>query len=194
MAPISLRLGNTPKFLDRLVTNREATQHASVPGGDQRSTPDADLEHQAFVLMDKLEQLLTQLSNPMQPPSRTQTLAFLSNITNDIVVFAEQLPMDQRFLSLQALVDIAPGNYSQLHSAHISNHRLATSALLAFSADPRIFRGLSNDLLRIINIYLNIFAIAFDTTESKEQWLARFKGFTIDLAIAVHNMQADKFT
>ncbi|MCZ6871952.1 MAG: hypothetical protein O7G88_00245 [bacterium] len=156
------------------------------------SASGANLEHQAFVLMAELEQLLTQLGNPTQPPSRTQALGFLTDIANYIIVFAEQLPIDHHHLSLEALVEIAPSNYSQLHIAHISNGRLTTSALPELSADPRTFRGLSNDLLRVINIYLNIFAIVFEPTESKVQWLTLFKGFTIDLAITVHNMQPDK--
>lgn len=192
MAPISLKRGTTPTFRDDPVSNTETTPHASTPGVDMFSDIDTTIEHQALVLMAKLEQLLTKLGDLAQPPSRRQALELLVYITNYIVGFAEQLPIDHHHLSLHALVTLTPSNYSQLHNAHISEHRLAPSTLLALAANTRTFRGLSNDLLRVINIYLNIFAIAFDTSASKEQWLTRFKGFTIDLAITVHNMQADK--
>lgn len=193
MAPISLRQGHTPTFRDDLASNTETPHPSSTPGVDMISDSDTNTEHQALVLMAKLEQLLTKLGDLAQPPSRRQALELLIYITNYIVGFAERLPIDHHQLSLQALVTITASNYAQLHNAHISDHRLATPTLLPLAANTRTFRGLSNDLLRVINIYLNIFAIAFETSESKEQWLTRFKGFTIDLAITVHNMQAGKF-
>lgn len=146
---------------------------------------DRSLECNALILMANLEQLLARLANSVQPPSEMLILEYLTHITNQIIAFAEQLAGPAQHLSLETLLGQEATTYTQRHSMPVSDGRLSVALMAKLSADPKSFRGLSNDILRIIHIYLNIFVLTFDDTPLREQWSALFKGFHDDLATAV---------
>ena len=154
----------------------------AVPGSVAR---DRSLASNALILMANLEQLVDHLANLARPPSELLILEYLTHITNQIIAFVEQLPAPVQHLSLETLLGQEAVNYTQRHRLPVANGRLSTAPLAELSADPKALRGLCNDILRVIHIYLNIFVLTFHDAPLHEQWSALFKGFHDDLVMTV---------
>ena len=155
---------------------------------------DETLEYDSMVLLSELEQFGTRLSDKMVRTSKVLALEYLTDLTNRIVEFAEQLPMAKTGkLSLDTLLQRDAGNYTQLRPQHVHNNRLA----LADFADlhqgilrhPNTFEGLSDDILRVVTIYLSVFVKAYRTPRIGEQWRTLYKGFIANLSKAIRDIQ-----
>jgi hypothetical protein len=88
------------------------------------------------------------------------------------------------------LIDRDVENYAQLRSQYVQENRLVLGAAEAgFSQDPNGFHQLSNDILRVVNIYLSTSVKAFHTPRISEQWKTLYTGFFVNLSKAVRSAQ-----
>ncbi len=154
--------------------------------------PDSILEYDSMVLMSKLEQFVIRLSDKTVQSSATLALEYLAELTNSIVAFAEQLPSPERKLSFETLLAKDHQNYTQLGPQHLSENRLSfqdhPELLQAVMNEPKMFNQLSNDILRVINIYLSVNVKAFHTPGMEDQWKTLYTGFYKHLVSAVREV------
>jgi len=170
----------------KLVMGLERHESPPLPVTQAFVWGDKSLACNALILMANLERFLARLADPAQPPAPDLVLEYLAHVTNQIMAFAEQLPDAVQPLSLSTLLGPETTTYRQRLGIAISDGRLSIASLAELSADPRTLRGLRNDILRVIHIYLNIFALTFNDTPLRELWLALFKGFHVDLVTTVN--------
>ena len=176
---------------DTTCGERSPAPPANPPTAQQQDTA---LEYDSMVLLSKLEQLTIRLSDKMVHTSKTLALRYLIELANCIVAFAEQLPAAQaQKLSLTLLLSKDSQNYAFLRSQHIHNERLCLEDFVDPRQDvlraPITFAELSQDMLRVINIYLSIFVSAFNSPRMREQWRTLYKGFFVSLTKTVRTIQ-----
>jgi hypothetical protein len=176
-------------------TTRQST--IAAPAGAAESTPieaeqrDTELEYNSMVLLSKLEQLVIRLSDNTVQKSMPLVIDALVELTNHLAEFSDQLPVAAtQKVSLAALIARDVENYAQLRSQHVQENRLVLGASAAgFGRDPNAFHQLSNDILRVINIYLSASVKAFHTPRISEQWKTLYTGFFVNLSKAVRSAQ-----
>jgi hypothetical protein len=169
-------------------------QSPDTPSSDV-TEQDTAMEYDSMVLLSKLEQLTIRLSDKMVHTSKTLALKYLFDLTNQVVEFAEHLPVTTKHkLSLTILVAKDVENYTVLRPPYIHDNRLALEDFVDPHRDvirpPHTFPGLSTDVLRVINIYLSVFVMAFRTPRMSEQWRTLYKGFFVSLTKIVRTIQA----
>jgi hypothetical protein len=152
---------------------------------------DTELEYGSMVLLSKLEQLVIRLSDNAVQKSTPLVIEALVELTNHLAEFSDQLPVAAtQKVSLAALIDRDVENYAQLRSQYVQENRLVLGAAEAgFSQDPNGFHQLSNDILRVVNIYLSTSVKAFHTPRISEQWKTLYTGFFVNLSKAVRSAQ-----
>ena len=167
------------------------------PGGAAEATTmdaeqrDTELEYNSMVLLSKLEQLVIRLSDNTVQKSMPLVIDALVELTNHLTEFSDQLPVAAtQKVSLAALIARDVENYAQLRSQHVQENRLVLGASAAgFGQDPSAFHQLSNDILRVVNIYLSASVKAFHTRRISEQWKTLYTGFFVNLSKAVRSAQ-----
>ncbi len=169
------------------------------PKVDRRSAlqmrRDTALEYDSIVLLSTLEQLYMQLSDKMMYASTPLALEYLVNLTNHLIAFTEKLPfaMAKKF-TLDALITRDRRQYSQLGLKHVRDGRLSFRAFEELHLQhgairhPNTFQQLSRDLLRIINICLNLCVKAFHAPEMRQQWQTVYSGFLVNLARVIQRL------
>ncbi|MDH3600818.1 MAG: hypothetical protein OEU26_14410, partial [Candidatus Tectomicrobia bacterium] len=152
---------------------------------------DTELEYGSMVLLSKLEQLVIRLSDNTVQKSMPLVIEALVELTNHLAEFSDQLPVvATQKVSLAALLDRDVENYAQLRSQYVQENRLVLGAAEAgFGQDPSAFHQLSNDILRVVNIYLSASVKAFHTPRISEQWKTLYTGFFVNLSKAVRSAQ-----
>jgi len=166
-------------------------------GGAAEATPmdaeqhDTELEYNSMVLLSKLEQLVIRLSDNTVQRSMPLVIDALVELTNHLAEFSEQLPVAAtQKVSLAALIARDVENYAQLRSQHVQENRLVLGAsATGFGQEPNAFHQLSNDILRVVNIYLSANVKAFHTPRISEQWKTLYTGFFVNLSKAVRSAQ-----
>jgi hypothetical protein len=169
----------------------------AAPAGAAEATPmdaeqrDTELEYNSMVLLSKLEQLVIRLSDNTVQKSRPLVIDALVELTNHLAEFSDQLSVAAtQKVSLAALIDRDVENYAQLRSQYVQGNRLVLGASAAgFGQEPNAFHQLSNDILRVVNIYLSASVKAFHTPRISEQWKTLYTGFFVNLSKAVRSAQ-----
>lgn len=158
------------------------------------ASQDSALEYDSMVLMSKLEQYVIKLSDKTAQASLTLALEHLVELTNHIVAFTEKLSPTGQMMSIEALLAKDQKNYGVLAPQHVKEHRLALGDDPALTQDalstPQTFQQFSDDILRVINIYLSINVKAFHTPRVAAQWQTLYKGFYKHLISAIRQIQA----
>lgn len=181
---------------DRLYKEQESKRESSeydVYSSNNDSDKDDYLEYNSMVLLSKLEQLMTRLSDNSIQKSVPIVTNILVDMANHIIEFSEELPVSgQKKVSLEILINRDRQNYRILNSKYIDNERLVVdiSNFIINSNSQDIFIDLSNDLLRIINVYLSASIKAFKSNRISEQWKTLYAGFFVNLSKSVHSSQA----
>ncbi len=174
--------------------SQAATEKPSTGASEAAASQDAALEYDSMVLMSKLEQYVIKLSDKAAQASLVLALEHLVDLTNHIVAFTEELSPTGQMMSLEALLTKDQKNYALLAPQHITKHRLALDNDPALTQDtlnkPKTFQQFSNDILRVINIYLSINVKAFHTPRVAAQWQTLYKGFYKHLISAIRQIQA----
>ena len=169
----------------------------AAPAGAVETTPmdaeqrDTELEYNSMVLLSKLEQLVIRLSDNTVQKSMPLVIDALVELTNHLAEFSDQLPVAAtQKVSLAALIDRDVENYAQLRSQYVQKNRLVLGAsATGFSQDPNTFHQLSNDILRVVNIYLSASVKAFHTPRISEQWKTLYTGFFVNLSKTIRSVQ-----
>jgi len=155
---------------------------------------DDTLEYDSMVLLSKLEQLMIKISDSSVQKSIPLVLESLVEMVNNVVEFAEQLPgTEQKKMSLKRLLNRDEQNYKTLNSNYINNERLVVESNSIVNSDNarQQFVDLSNDLLRLINVYLSASVKAFKSNHIGEQWKTLYTGFFVNLPKLIRSSQAD---
>jgi hypothetical protein len=159
---------------------------------------DTALEYDSMVLMSKLEQLAVRLNDKMVQASASLSLECLVNIANHLVEFTEKLPMAaaKRF-SLDVLLTRDRANYVHLGSSHVCNRRFSFDAFAELHIPqgvmqhPNTFQQLTQDLLRVSKVCLNICVRGFHASEMRQQWRTVYSGFLVHLAKTAKSVQTN---
>lgn len=170
---------------------------AAAPAESAEAAPmeaeqrDTELEYGCMVLLSKLEQLVIRLSDNTVQKSMPLVIEALVELINHLAEFSDQLPVAAgQKVSLAALIDRDVENYAQLRSQYVQANRLVLGAAEAgFGQDTNAFHQLSNDILRVVNIYLSANVKAFHTPRISEQWKTLYTGFFVNLSKAVRSAQ-----
>jgi hypothetical protein len=186
------------EVLDRAIeVNRtegeKLAQENTNSNSDQLSNDD-DLEYESMVLLSKLEQLMIKISDNTVQKSIPLVLEALIEMVNHVVEFAEKLPVsEQKKISLQRLLQRDDKNYKVLNLMYINNERLDVemSPIVNSQNAKEFFINLSNDLLRLINVYLSANVKAFKSEHIGEQWKTLYTGFFVNLTKSIRNSQSD---
>ncbi|MGE3540600.1 MAG: hypothetical protein AB7N91_24565 [Candidatus Tectimicrobiota bacterium] len=156
---------------------------------------DSALEYDSMVFLATAEQLAMRLSEPMMQASPLLALEYLIKLTNQLVEFTAQLPLaSAKKFTLETLLSRDRKNYSQLGLKHVRDGRLALEAFEALHVrqggmrHPNTFQQLCRDLLRVMNICLNICVKAFSAPETRQQWRTVYSGFLVNLARAIQRL------
>jgi hypothetical protein len=165
--------------------------------GSAEATPmdaeqrDTELEYNSMVLLSKLEQLVIRLSDNTVQKSMPLVIDALVELTNHLAEFSDQLPVAAtQKVSLAALITRDVENYAQLRSQHVQENRLVLGAsATGFGQEPNAFHQLSNDMLRVVNIYLSANVKAFYTPRISEQWKTLYTGFFVNLSKTIRSVQ-----
>ena len=198
MAQVSLNDGNQPVRHEDAEKVAKENQHAESRTAEASPSSaterDMALEYDSMVLLSKLEQFGIRLGEKTVQASKTLALEQLVDLTNHVVEFSTCLPMTKtRRLTLEAVISKDMKSYSQLRRQYIKNDRLALDTLVDQQQDvimePNTFQGLSNDLLRVVNVYLHVFVMAFDSPRMSEQWRMVYKGFYVNVAKSIQEIQ-----
>jgi hypothetical protein len=155
---------------------------------------DMSLEYDSMVLLSKLEQLVIQLGEKTVQASTTLALEYLAEMVNDMVEFFEHPPVATvRRLPLDTLLTKDLKNYTLLQPQYVTNNRLNLKLMTeqGMLKQPQMFQRLSNDILRIINIYLSLNVKAFQTPRMIEQWRTLYAGLLKHLVKALREIQAN---
>ena len=159
---------------------------------------DTALEYDSMVLMSKLEQLAVRLNDKTVQASASLSLECLVNIANHLIEFTEKLPMAaaKRF-SLDILITKTRANYVHLGPQHVRNRRFSFEAFTELHMPqgvmrhPNTFQQLTQDLLRVSNVCLNICVKGFHAPEMRQQWRTVYSGFLVHLAKTVKSVQTN---
>jgi|GEM_PF-2539866 len=157
---------------------------------------DTALEYDSMVLLSKIEQLGIRFNDKMVQASAALALECLVNIANQLVEFTEQLPLAaaKRF-SLDALITRDRAHYTHLGPHYIRQRRLVMEVFTELHLhqgamrDPAVFSQLTQDLLRVSNVCLNICVKAFHAPEMRQQWSKIYSGFLVHLVKAAKEIQ-----
>ena len=202
MAETSLRSADQAGLKKPAATFMDDEQAAQPPTADPLSSlemqQDTALEYDSMVLMSKLEQLAVRLNDKTVQASASLSLECLVNIANHLVEFTEKLPMAaaKRF-SLEVLITRERANYVHLGPQHMRNRRFSFDAFAEMHMPqgvmrhPNTFQQLTQDLLRVSNVCLNICVKAFHTSEMRQQWRTVYSGFLVHLAKTVKYVQTN---
>jgi hypothetical protein len=155
---------------------------------------DMALEYESMVLLSKLEQLVIQLGDKMVQASTPLALEYLLELVNDIVEFFEQSAVPTiRKLPLDVLLTRDLQNYTVLRPQYVSHNRLELQTLTdeGVLKQPPMFPRLSNDVLRVVNIYLSLNVKAFQAPRMTEQWRTLYAGFLKHLVKALRDIQTN---
>ena len=165
-----------------------AGPETGVPGGEEQDT---QLEYDSMVLLSKLEQLVIRLSDNSVQKSMPLVIEAMGELLNHLAEFSEQLPVaENQKLSLSALIERDAQNYTQLRPDFVQNNRLVLGdAEAGFGQDPAAFQQISNDILRVSNVYLSASVKAFSSPRVGEQWKTLYTGFFVNLSKAVRSAQ-----
>jgi hypothetical protein len=165
----------------------EASEAAPMNAEQQ----DTELEYNSMVLLSKLEQLVIRLSDTTVQKSMPLVIEALVELTNHLAGFSDQLLVAAtQKVSLAALIDRDVEHYAQLRSQYVQENRLVLGAAADdFSQEPSALHQLSNDILRVVNIYLSASVKAFHTPSISEQWKTLYTGFFVNLSKAVRSAQ-----
>ena len=181
---------------DRFCKEQESRQKSSeydAYSPDNDLDKDDCLEYNSMVLLSKLEQLTIKLSDNSIQKSMPIVTENLVEMANHVIEFAEVLPVpEQKKISLEMLINRDQQNYRILNSKYIDNERLLIdiSTFVNGNNAQEMFIDLSNDLLRIINVYLSASIKAFKSNRISEQWKTLYAGFFVNLSKSVRNSQA----
>jgi len=169
-------------------TSLGGVAEASPMDAEQRDT---ELEYNSMVLLSKLEQLVIRLSDNTIQKSMPLVIDALVELTNHLAEFSDQLPVAAtQKVSLAALIARDVENYAQLRSQHVQENRLVLGAsATGFGQEPNAFHQLSNDILRVVNIYLSANVKAFHTPRISEQWKTLYTGFFVNLSKTIRSVQ-----
>ena len=157
---------------------------------------DSALEYDSMVLMSKLEQLAVRLNDKTVQASASLSLECLVNIANHLIEFTEKLPMAaaKRF-SLDILITRTRADYVHLGPQHVRNRRFSFEACTELHMPqgvmrhPNTFQQLTQDLLRVSNVCLNICVKGFHAPEMRQQWRTVYSGFLVHLAKTLKSVQ-----
>jgi hypothetical protein len=155
---------------------------------------DMTLEYESMVLLSKLEQVVIRLGEKTAQASQALAVEYLLQLVNDIVEFFEQPAVPTlRKLSLETLLTKDLPNYAVLQPQHVTGNRLDLKALTepGLLKQPQLFLRLSNDVLRVVNIYLSLNVKAFQTSRMVEQWRTVYAGFLKHLVKALREIQTN---
>jgi hypothetical protein len=167
----------------------------NTQGTSDNSSRDDSLEYDSMVLLSKLEQLMIRISDSTVQKSIPLVIEALVEMANYVVEFAGQLPgLEQKKGSLRELLERDEQNYKILNPNYIDNERLGIeiSAVTDCANPQRIFIDLSNDLLRLINVYLSASVKVFKSDQISEQWKTLYTGFFVNLTKSVRSSQANQ--
>jgi hypothetical protein len=156
---------------------------------------DDSIEYDSMVLLSKLEQLMIKLSDNTDQRSISLVIEALVEMTNYVVEFTEHLPViERKKISLKELLDRDEKNYKILSSDYIDNKRLIVdNCTFTNCANPReVFIDLSNDLLRVVNVYLSSSVKSFKSNRVSKQWKTLYTGFFVNLTKLVRSSQTNQ--
>ncbi len=172
---------------DAVETASSGSETADPDGGDQ----DTELEYDSMVLLSKLEQLVIRLSDNAVQKSMPLVVEAMGELLNHLAEFSEQLPVaENQKLSLSALIERDAQDYAQLRADYVQNNRLVLGdAEAGFGQEPESFQQFSNDILRVVNVYLSASVKAFSSPRVGEQWKTLYTGFFVNLSKAVRSAQ-----
>ena len=202
MAETTLRTvgqGVLIKRADTFLRNEQATQSPTTATlSSLELQQDTALEYDSMVLMSKIEQLAVRLNDKMVQASASLSLECLVNIANHLVEFTEKLPMAaaKRF-SLDVLLTRDRANYVHLGSSHVRNRRFSFDAFAELHIPqgvmrhPHTFQQLTQDLLRVSNVCLNICVKGFHASDMRQQWRTVYSGFLVHLAKTAKSVQTN---
>jgi hypothetical protein len=178
---------------------RHPLSHEHYATGDNDTdsdiSKDDELEHDSMILLSKLEQLMIKISDSTVQKSIPLVIESLVDMANFVVEFAEQMPnSEQKKMSLIRLFSRDEQNYKMLNSTYIDNERLVVEIQsVVSSSDPKqLFIDLSNDILRLINVYLSASVKAFRSNHVSEQWKTLYTGFFVNLTKSVRSSQSNQ--
>jgi hypothetical protein len=158
---------------------------------------DDNLEYDSMVLLSKLEQIMIKLDDNTVQKSIPLVIEAMVETANHVIEFSEQLPIpEQKKILLQVLLDRDEKNYKILSSNYINNKLLEIkiSTITENDNPQQTFIDLSNDLLRVINVYLSASVKAFRSNRISEQWKTLYTGFFVNLTKSVRSSQANQQT
>jgi len=187
------------KRADAFLHNEQSTQPPTTATlSSLEIQQDTALEYDSMVLMSKLEQLAVRLNDMTVQASASLSLECLVNIANHLIEFTEKLPMAaaKRF-SLDVLLTRDRANYVHLGSSHVRNRRFSFEAFTELHMPqgvmrhPNTFQQLTQDLLRVSNVCLNICVKGFHAPEMRQQWRTVYSGFLVHLAKTVTSVQTN---
>lgn len=180
-------------------TNEESNASQGYPNSFEESASDTDqddsLEYDSMVLLSKLEQLTIKLSDKTVQKSAPLVIEALVDMANYVVEFSEQLPISEtKKIPLKMLLNRDEQNYKTLKIEYIQNERLViepTTVSESFQGQES-FTNISNDLLRVINVYLSASVKAYKSSRISEQWKTLYTGFFVNLTKSVRSSQANQ--
>ncbi len=154
------------------------------------------LEYDSMVLLSQLEQFSIRLTDTMMRASQALALEYLVQVVNCIVDFTEKLAIAQaRHYTLNALLTCGRTHYVCLGLGHVRDGRLSMAIFEQLHLrrgaviPPATFEHLSQDLMRIINICLNVCVKAFHAPGFQQQWRTVYTGFFVNLVHALQRLQ-----
>lgn len=158
---------------------------------------DMTLEYESMVLLSQLEQLTIRLADSVLQASEALALEYVVQVVNAMLAFTENLPLAQaRRFTLTTLLTRDGKNYARLGMDYVREGRLAMAVFEQLHIrrgtmrHPNTFQQLSRDLLRIMNICLNICVKAFHTPTLQQQWRTVYAGFLANLVRSLQKLQA----
>jgi hypothetical protein len=187
------------KRADAFLHNEQSTQPPTTATlSSLEIQQDTALEYDSMVLMSKLEQLAVRLNDMTVQASASLSMECLVNIANHLIEFTEKLPMAaaKRF-SLDVLIARTRANYVHLGPQHVRNRRFSFEAFTELHMPqgvmrhPNTFQQLTQDLLRVSNVCLNICVKGFHAPEMRQQWRTVYSGFLVHLAKTVTSVQTN---
>jgi hypothetical protein len=174
--------------------------HAPSIPVDTRSPEEVEqdmaLEYDSMVLLSHLEQLAMRLSDNIMQASAALALEYVVNLANHLIGFTEQLPLSlSSNFTLETLIVRDRQHYAHLGLKYVRDGRLDMAAFEELHIKqgairhPNTFQQLSKDVLRVINICLNICIKAFHSPMLRQQWRTVYSGFLVNLAKSLQTFQ-----
>lgn len=162
----------------------------------QDTEDDMALEYDSMVLLSQLEQFAIRLTDSTMQASHALALEYMVQVVNCLIDFTEKLPMARaRKFTLDTLLTRDRKNYARLGTDYVRHGRLVLAIFEQLHIrrgtmrHPNTFQQLTRDLLRIINICLNICVKSFHHPELRQQWRTVYSGFLVNLVRALQKLQ-----